>query len=156
MLSATPVYNRMNDIKNQIAFITDCYDVAFEEHGFGSIHEVMKLAQTQFNRWLKETNTSKDVTSLLDTLDGRYFKLLDLLTIARSRKHIQKYYNAEDIGEFPERLKPINIKSDIDLKGKYPALREINREIRKLNLSAYSPLKYVRADKKTEYAEKLI
>ena len=79
---------------------------------------------------------------------------LDTLTIARSRKHIEKYYDIAEIGEFPERLKPVNIKEDIDLEGGFPALREINRTIRRLNLSAYSPLKYVKIEKREEYSRK--
>jgi len=87
-------------------------------------------------------------------LDARYFRLLDLITIARSRKHIEKYYCTKEIGKFPERLRPKNIKSDIDIEGKYPKLKEVNKDIRRLNLSAYSPLKYVRADKQKEYSAK--
>ena len=83
-----------------------------------------------------------------------YFQLLDTLTIARSRKHIEKYYDITEIGEFPERLKPVNIKEDIDLLGTFPALREINKTIRKLNLSAYSPLKYIKMEKREEYSRK--
>lgn len=153
MLSATPVNNRMNDLKNQVAFITEGDDFAFEEFGVNSIGEVMKRAQTQFNNWLKNTQ-DKNVDHLLEILDGRYFKLLDLITIARSRKHIEKYYNINDIGQFPNRLPPKNIKSDIDLEGRFPALKQVNREIRKLNLSSYSPLKYVRSDKQAEYSAK--
>ncbi|KQC09581.1 MAG: helicase [Candidatus Cloacimonas sp. SDB] len=154
MLSATPVNNRMNDLKNQVAFITEGDDTAFDDYGILSIHELMKRAQTQFNQWLRESISKKNVSYLVETLDARYFKLLDLITIARSRKHIQKYYDIKDVGEFPVRLKPINIKSDIDLENKFPPLRDINREIRRLNLSAYSPLKYVRVDKQREYSER--
>jgi SNF2 family DNA or RNA helicase len=151
MLSATPVNNRMNDLKNQVAFITEGDDMAFEENGISNISGVMKQAQTQFNAWLKATKQNKNVKTLLETLDARYFKLLDLLTIARSRKHIEKYYDLAKIGKFPQRLKPKNIKSEIDLEHSFPELKLINREIRKLNLSAYSPLKYVRSDKQSEY-----
>ena len=154
MLSATPVNNRMNDLKNQVAFITEGNDFAFTEYGISSIQEVMRRAQAQFNQWLKRDGTKKDVNTLLEMLDSRYFRLLDLVTIARSRKHIEKYYNIADIGKFPERLKPINIKADLDLSYQYPPLAHVNLEIRKLNLSAYSPLKYVRADKQEEYSAK--
>src|ERR1039458_8030168 len=90
----------------------------------------------------------------MDMLGFDYFKLLDLLTIARSRKHIQKYYGTEETGEFPERLKPINIKSDVDVSGAFRAIREINNEIRRLNLSAYAPLRYVLPPKQAAYDEK--
>ncbi len=154
MLSATPVNNRMNDLKNQIAFITEGNDHAFINEGIESIADVMRQAQGQFNRWLEKKNRNKDINSLLEILDGRYFKLLELLTIARSRKHIEKYYDTSAIGKFPERLKPINIKTNIDLEGNFPPLAVINRSILKLNLSSYSPLKYVRLDKIKEYNEK--
>ena len=90
----------------------------------------------------------------LETLNFDYFKLLDLLTIARSRKHIEKYYDMTEIGKFPERLRPFNIKADIDTEGRFPALKSINRDIRMLNLSAYAPLKYVLPHKAEEYSRK--
>lgn len=154
MLSATPVNNRMNDLKNQVAFITEGLDLAYKEHGIASIEETLRKAQMRFNQWLKLDEKDRTTEGLLDALNFDYFKLLDMLTIARSRKHIQKYYNVAEVGEFPERLKPMNIKENIDLDGEFPPLKEINRTIRKLNLSAYSPLKYVRMEKRTEYDRK--
>lgn len=154
MLSATPVNNRMNDLKNQVAFITEGIDSAYSEQGIASIEETLRKAQTRFNNWLRQEENERTVDGLLDSMNFDYFKLLDLLTIARSRKHIEKYYDVAEIGSFPERLQPINIKADIDTLGQFPPLREINRTIRKLNLSAYSPLKYVRADKREEYSRK--
>lgn len=154
MLSATPVNNRMNDLKNQVAFITEGIDSAYGEQGIASIEETLRKAQTRFNNWLRQQESDRTVEGLLDSMNFDYFKLLDLLTIARSRKHIEKYYDVTEIGSFPERLRPINIKADIDTLGQFPPLREINRTIRKLNLSAYSPLKYVRADKREEYSRK--
>lgn len=154
MLSATPVNNRMNDLKNQVAFITEGFDLAYKDHGIASIEETLRKAQMRFNQWLKLDEKDRTTEGLLDVLNFDYFKLLDMLTIARSRKHIQKYYNVAEVGEFPERLKPMNIKENIDLDGEFPPLKEINRTIRKLNLSAYSPLKYVRMEKRTEYDRK--
>jgi len=154
MLSATPVNNRMNDLKNQVAFITEGIDSAYAGHGINSIEETLRKAQTRFNAWLRLDDGERKVESLLESMNFDYFKLLDLLTIARSRKHIEKYYDIAEIGSFPERLQPVNIKADIDSEGQFPPLRDINRTIRKLNLSAYSPLKYVRADKREEYSRK--
>lgn len=151
MLSATPVNNRMNDLKNQVAFITEGQETAFSEYGIDNINHVMKIAQTQFNKWLKNPSEEKNTSELLESLDARYFKLLDLITIARSRKHIERYYDLKNIGKFPERLQPKNVKSDIDVLSEFSSLQDINREIRKLNLSSYSPLKYVRPDKQDEY-----
>ncbi len=152
MLSATPVNNRMNDLKNQISFITEGNDLAFVDEGINNITNVMKLAQKQFTDWTKSTD--RNINTLFDRLDNRYFKLLDMLTIARSRKHITKYYHSSDVGKFPTRLKPINIKTDIDSKHLFPSLREINNAIRKLNLANFSPMSYLRADKVAEYEAK--
>jgi ERCC4-related helicase/menaquinone-dependent protoporphyrinogen IX oxidase len=153
MLSATPVNNRLNDLKNQVAFITEAQDDAFEESGIKSIESTLRRAQSKFNIWLKQDET-RDTKKLLDMLNFEYFKLLDLITIARSRKHIEKYYDVGEMGKFPERKKPINLKSDIDTNREFPALLEINKTIRKLNLSAYAPLRYVYPDKKEEYDKK--
>ena len=90
----------------------------------------------------------------MDMLGFDYFKLLDLLTIARSRKHVEKYYGTSETGRFPERLKPINIKPDVDSAGEFRSIREINNEIRRLNLSAYAPLRDVLPHKQEAYDKK--
>lgn len=154
MLSATPVNNRMNDLKNQVSFITEGVDDALADHGIYSIEQTLKQAQSRFNQWVKQDPDSRTVAALMDSMNFDYFKLLDIFTIARSRKHIEKYYGTADIGKFPERLKPQNIKADIDTQNQYPALFEVNRMIRKLHLSAYSPIKYVRMEKREEYNRK--
>ena len=154
MLSATPVNSRMNDLKNQVAFITEGDDTALADYGIPSIENTLRKAQTKFNQWLKLDESERKTAALLEALSFDYFKLLDLLTIARSRKHIEKYYDSSEIGKFPERLKPKNIKSDIDLSGKFPPLKDINLAIKKLCLAGYSPLEYVRLDKKEEYSRK--
>ncbi|MCG9645605.1 SNF2-related protein [Vibrio parahaemolyticus] len=154
MLSATPVNNRLNDMKNQVAFITEANDQALIDHGINSIESTLRQAQSRFARWAEQdpdTRTSKD---LLDSMNFDYFKLLDIYTIARSRKHIEKYYGTEDIGKFPTRLLPINLKPSIDLQNQFPPLEEVNKTIRRLSLAFYSPMKYVRMDKKAEYARR--
>jgi ERCC4-related helicase len=155
MLSATPVNTRMNDIKNQIAFITEQNDTALAAFGISSIDITLRKAQQRFNAWLKARdgdNFNRD--SLIESLDGSYFRILDLLTIARSRKHIQKYYDVTDIGQFPERLAPDTKTSDFDTNGKFPGIDIVNNELNALNLKFYSPLSYVRADKREAYAAK--
>lgn len=152
MLSATPVNNRMADLKNQVAFITEGEDSALSAAGVNSIEQTLNKAQKCFNRWLD--TPGHDTKSLLASMNFDYFKLLDLLTIARSRKHIQKYYGLKEVGKFPERRKPINVKEDIDTKGEFPPLKEVNRTIQRLHLAAYAPLKYVLPEKIEEYARK--
>ena len=154
MLSATPVNNRMNDLKNQIAFATEGKDSALSEHGIRSIEQTLRKAQMSFNRWNELHEDDKNVETLLEMLEVDYFKLLDMLTIARSRKHIQKYYNMNDIGKFPKRLKPINVKVDVDIQDDFIKLSELNKLIRSLNLAIYSPIKYVLPSKINEYSKK--
>jgi len=154
MLSATPVNNRMNDIKNLIAFITEGDDSAFQDEGIKSISQTLRRAQYLYNKWQDKPEEKRTQKEFLDMVNFSYFKLLDAVTIARSRRHIEKYYDINEIGEFPIRLKPQNIYSEIDKKSKFPSLEKINNEINHLNLSIYSPIKYVRMDKKQEYSDK--
>jgi len=154
MLSATPVNNRMADLRNQIAFATEGNDMALADHGINNITATTQRAQKQFNRWLDMDDDVRTPAQLIDMLGFDYFTLLDLLTIARSRKHIEKYYGISETGRFPERLKPINIKSDVDRAGEFRSIREINMEIRRLNLAAYAPLRYVLPQKQEAYDKK--
>ncbi len=154
MLSATPVNNRLADLKNQIAFATEGDDTALLEQGIDSIEVTTRLAQTQFNKWLNYEESERTPSRLLEMLGFDYFKLLDMLTIARSRKHIEKYYGTAETGRFPQRLKPINYKPDVDSAGIFPSIRVINNEIRRLHLSAYAPLKYVLPGRKEAYDKK--
>src|ERR1035437_9872086 len=154
MLSATPVNNRLADLKNQISFVTEAEDMALDSHGISSIEATVRQAQLQFNRWLALEDDERKPPRLLDMLGFDYFKLLDLLTIARSRKHIEKYYGTHETGRFPERLKPINIKPDVDLAGEFRSIRDINNEIRRLTLAAYAPLRYVLPHKQAAYDAK--
>ncbi|MDZ7808962.1 MAG: hypothetical protein U5L11_00995 [Arhodomonas sp.] len=116
MLSATPVNNRMNDLKNQIAFITEGDDDALYAEGIAQ-HRATRCgkAQKRFNAWLREGDEQRTSEGLLDALNFDYFKLLDRLTIARSRKHIEKYYD-HVVRSGPSRsgLHPDNLKPDID------------------------------------------
>jgi hypothetical protein len=154
MLSATPVNNRLADLRNQIAFATEGDDTALRAHGISSIDSTTRLAQKQFNRWLELAETERTPARLVEMLGFDYFTLLDLLTIARSRKHIVKYYGTGETGRFPDRLKPINIKPDVDRAGTFPPIADINREIRRLTLAAYAPLRYVLPHKQAEYDKK--
>jgi len=154
MLSATPVNNRLADLKNQIAFVTEGDDTALFEQGISSIEATVRQAQLQFNRWLALEEADRKPQGLIEMLGFDYFKLLDMLTIARSRKHIQKYYGIQETGAFPERLKPINYKPDVDNAGEFRPIREINNEIRRLTLAAYAPLRYVLPNRKAAYDAK--
>ncbi len=154
MLSATPVNNRLADLRNQIAFATEGDDTALVDHGIGSIDATTRLAQKQFNRWLDLDEAERTPSRLIEMLGFDYFTLLDLLTIARSRRHIEKYYGTTETGRFPERLKPINIKADVDRAGAFPPIADINLEIRRLTLASYAPLRYVLPHKQEAYDRK--
>lgn len=154
MLSATPVNNRLADLKNQIAFVTEGDDTALFDHGIASIDSTTRRAQKAFNRWLELPDAEKTPQLLVEMLGFDYFSLLDHLTIARSRRHIEKYYGTAETGRFPSRLPPINIKADVDKAGEFQSIKEINLEIRRLKLASYAPLRYVKEGKLTAYDEK--
>jgi hypothetical protein len=154
MLSATPVNNRMADLRNQIAFATEGDDAALTSSGIHSIDATTRLAQKQFNRWLDLSDGERTPARLIEMLGFDYFTLLDHLTIARSRRHIEKYYGTKETGQFPERLKPLNYKPDVDLLGQFQSISNINREIRRLNLASYAPLRYVLPHKVSAYDAK--
>ena len=154
MLSATPVNNKMNDIKNQISFITEGKNDAFAKVGLKNLELVLRQAQAIFNRWSSLPDLQRTTDSFVNMMSLDYFKLLDTITIARSRKHIQKYYNMEEIGNFPTRKTPINIYAEIDTKKEFPPIQIINKTIKNLTLALYSPLGYVLPEKRDSYEEK--
>lgn len=151
MLSATPVNNRLNDLKNQIAFATEGDDAALANAGIKSIAGTVRLAQAAFNKWQALPAERRTSQRLLDMLGFDYVRLLDLLTIARSRKHIERYYGIGETGRFPDKLPPENRKTDVSSDGSFPAIAVVNDEIRRLTLAAYAPLRYVLANKRAEY-----
>lgn len=154
LLSATPVNNKMTDIKNQIAFITEDKDDALCVEGIDSIEQTLRSAQAAFNRWMSLPAQERTTEQFLNMVEQDYFQLLDLLTIARSRKHIEKYYDVKDIGSFPTRLKPISIKADVDTEQNFLNMNEVNERLESLNFSIYQPMKYVLPQKRKEYEAK--
>ncbi|SHJ88895.1 DEAD/DEAH box helicase [Epilithonimonas mollis] len=151
LLSATPVNTRLNDLKNQLSFITETNDHALAGEGITSIDLTLTQAQRKFNNWMKQPNPTRE--DLVDKLDGDYFKLLDIFTISRSRKHIEKYYDVADIGKFPTRLKPISMFSDFDTENKTFSITHINDFLQSLNLKFYSPMYFVFDHKREAYAD---
>jgi ERCC4-related helicase len=154
MLSATPVNNRMADIRNQIDFITEGDKRALEHAGISDYHRVMAGAQAIFNKWADLPIELRTTDRFLEMMDADYFRLLDILTIARSRKHLERYYNMDEIGKFPNRLPPINRYSEIDMSGEFPPVAEIYALIGRLTLCLYSPMNYLRSDRIGEYEAK--
>jgi len=147
MLSATPVNNNLKDLRNQIAYITEDNDNAlFECCQIKNISQTLNTAQNQFTRWADPKNKNRSTKDLLERLDSAFFKLLDELTIARSRKHIKANYNLKKIGPFPERLKPKSVYTEIDLMDRFPNYDAINEQISKYKLAIFNPSAYVKKE----------
>lgn len=153
MLSATPVNNRMTDMKNQIAFITEENTRHLQNYGVEDIDLELRKAQQVFNEWSKLESDQRSTGNFLKQVNAGYFKILDLLTIARSRKHIEKYYDASEIGTFPTRLKPLTLKPDIDINGEFIEIKKVNQRISELTLSVYTPIHYIKPEMRGKYAE---
>ena len=154
LLSATPVNNDLKDLRNQLYFLTENRDDAFTESlGIGSLKETLATAQKVFTHWAKIHSAERRTGELLEKLNASFFKLLDELTIARSRKHIQKYYKATiaQLGGFPARQKPISIYPEIDLRGRFLSYDKLNDEIAGYKLSLFNPSKYVKDEFKPLY-----
>ena len=155
MLSATPVNTNLKDLRNQIHYITEGNDAAFmDSMGIENISNLMKLAQRQFTDWAKTSPKDKrDTKELFTSLDSSLFKLLDELTIARSRKHILAYYSDMDKASFPSRLKPISESSEIDLEKRFYSYDKVNSEIKDYKLSLFKPSAYIKDEFKAIYAQ---
>ncbi len=152
MLSATPVNNSLKDLRNQISFITEGKeDALFELCKIKSIGQTLENAQKNFTRWADPKNKNKSMKHLLERLDSSFFKLLDELTIARSRKHIINFYDMKAIGKFPKREKPHSVYPDIDIEKRFPSYDRINKQILEYKLSVFNPSAYVLSAKQAKY-----
>lgn len=152
LLSATPVNNSLVDLKNQISIITGDKDYAFEEEGIGSVDNLLRKTSTCINAWERQPGHKKE--ELLDSLPSDFYKLLELMTISRSRKHITNYYGNKGVGQFPNKNVPRTLNSDIDTMGELLKFKETNELLEALILSVYTPTRYIREDCKKIYMEK--
>jgi SNF2 family DNA or RNA helicase len=149
LLSATPVNNDLRDLRNQIYFLTEGSDTAFKDTiGVGSLKDTLAAAQKTFTVWAKKQSGERKTKDLLEKLSSAFFKLLDELTIARSRKHILRYYKSSiaALGGFPERKKPVTIFPDIDTQGQFLSYDKLNDEINGYKLSLFAPSRYLNAE----------
>ena len=155
MLSATPVNNRFNDLKNQLALAyegnTDLIDDKLNTTR--SIDDIFKSAQRAFNTWSKWEPADRTTENLLRMLDFDFFEVLDSVTIARSRKHIQKYYDTTEIGTFPTRLKPISLRPQLTNLKEAINYNEIFEQLMQLTLTIYTPTHFILPSKMEKYAE---
>lgn len=155
MLSATPVNNRFNDLKNQLQLAYEGDNSLIDEklNISTSIDDIFRQAQTAYNKWTKFASEERTTNRLLEMLNFDFFELLDSVTIARSRKHIEQYYDMADIGKFPTRLKPIS---------RFPHLTDLNDAInykdifdiiQTLNLAIYTPSVFILPSKLAKYVK---
>lgn len=155
MLSATPVNNRFSDLRNQLA-------LAYEGHSDtlsrnlktkSSVEEIFRKAQTAFNSWSELPPADRTAQSILKRLDVDFFELLDSVTIARSRKHIEQFYDTTDIGRFPERKKPISHRLPITFRDDVAGFDEIYRSLSVLKMAVYAPVNYIQPSQLRKYEE---
>jgi SNF2 family DNA or RNA helicase len=157
MLSATPVNNRFTDLKNQLALAFEGQTGEVDEklNTGKSIESILNTAQRIFNEWSKLPIEERNSQHLLKQLNNNFdfFKLLDSVTIARSRKHIEKYYDIDKIGKFPNRLKPVTHHAQITDLTDFIEISELYKELSRLNMSIYSPFEYILDSKREFYSD---
>jgi len=155
MLSATPVNNRFLDLRNQLALAYEGNPEILEKelNTKKSIDEIFRQAQRAFNEWSDLEPEKRTTDALLRMLDFDFFELLDSVTIARSRKHIEKYYNTAAIGKFPERLKPISLRPNLTDLNSAINYNEIFEQLGLLSLCVYTPSSYILPSKLAKYID---
>ena len=154
MLSATPVNNRFNDLKNQLQLAYEGNQALINDklNTDRPIEDIFRAAQAQYNAWSHIEDPKERTTErLLDMLSFDFFQVLDAVTIARSRKHIEKYYDTTDIGKFPTRLHPISKRPKLTDLDEAITYREIADSLNGLNLGVYAPSDYILASKRAKY-----
>ncbi len=152
LLSATPVNNSLTDLKNQISLITADKDNAFQNKEIKSVDNLLRRTSTVINRWDKQRIKRKE--DLFNDLPPDFYKLLEMITISRSRKHITNYYGTEKIGTFPDKLKPDTYNPEIDTMGKLINFKETNSMLENLTLAVYAPISYIKSEYLPIYKEK--
>ena len=155
MLSATPVNNRFNDLRNQLAlaYEGDSENLSKKLKTGKTVEEIFRRAQACFNDWAKLPPEERTARAILDSLDFDFFELLDSVTIARSRKHIQTFYDTTDIGQFPERRKPLTFHSPLTTRTDVMSFNEIFGQLSLLKLAVYAPISYILPSRLKKYEE---
>ena len=141
MLSATPVNNRFNDLRNQLALAYEGESSQMDAKlkTSSTLDDIFRQAQAAFNKWSKLPSEDRTTKTLLEMLSFDFFEVLDSVTIARSRRHIEQYYDTTDIGKFPERLKPISLRPNLTDLPKTVDFNDIFVSVSELNLAIYTP-----------------
>ena len=150
LLSATPVNNRMEDINSQIKIITRNKDDVFYEEGIKSIERICKIAERKSNDWTELNEKERTVEKFQDMIGSEFRKLIDLITISRSRKQIKENYLNKDLN-FPNRKKPISKRPNIDKLNEIGNIKTLNNELLNLNFACYKPADFILEDNIEEY-----
>lgn len=155
MLSATPVNNRFTDLRNQLALAYEGDSEILDNklRTDRDINEIFRRAQGTFNVWAKLPPEERTASEILNALDFDFFEMLDSVTIARSRKHIQKFYDTKDIGPFPQRLKPITFNSPLTHRADVIGFNEIFNRLIALSMAVYAPFRYILASRISKYED---
>jgi SNF2 family DNA or RNA helicase len=155
MLSATPVNNRFTDLRNQLAlaYEGDSENLSKKLRTSKSVEEVFRNAQTAFNAWSRLPPEERTPQAILDALDFDFFELLDSVTIARSRKHIQTFYDTKDIGNFPERRNPLSFHCALTPRSEVMGFNEIFEHLSRLKLAVYAPVSYILPSRLRKYED---
>jgi len=155
MLSATPVNNRFNDLRNQLAlaYEGDSENLTKKLRTGKTVEKIFSNAQASFNAWAKLPPEQRTARAILETLEFDFFELLDSVTIARSRKHIQTFYDTKDIGPFPERLKPLSFHSPLTQRTDVMSFNEIFAQLSLLKLAVYAPISYILPSRLSKYED---
>lgn len=153
MLSATPVNNRFRDLQNQLALAYEGNEDDWTKKlGLSTdIDTVFRTAQKAYAAWAKQDADQRTTQNLMDRLDLDFFKVLDQVTVARSRKHIQRYYDMTAVGSFPHRRSPITVRPKLSTKPGHVTYDQIYDELGKMNLAIYSPSEFVHNSKLRKY-----
>jgi SNF2 family DNA or RNA helicase len=155
MLSATPVNNKFTDLKNQLAlaYEGDQEELSSKLKTTKSVEAIFKNAQAAFNNWTKLEPEERTAKAILNSLEFDFFELLDSVTIARSRKHIQTFYDTSEIGSFPVRKKPLSFRSPLTYQRDVISLNDIFGQLKLLKLSVYAPITYILPSRLKKYEE---
>jgi hypothetical protein len=155
MLSATPVNNRFNDLRNQLAlaYEGDSESLTKRLRTTKPVEDIFRNAQLAFNKWAKLPPEQRTARAILDSLEFDFFELLDSVTIARSRKHIQTFYDTKDIGKFPERLKPLSFHCQLTDRKDVMGFNQIFEQLSLLKLAVYAPISYILPSRLKKYED---
>ena len=154
MLSATPVNNRFNDLKNQLRL---AYGGGADEMNkvLGSdkrtVDAIFRDAERAFGAWSENDASLRTAEALFKMLPSDFLELLDAVTIARSRKHIERFYNTSAIGKFPEHLPAQSEQCPISTDPTAVTIKELNNALIARSFCVYTPTMYILPSRKKYY-----